>query len=117
LYAPSFKRFSEEPSTEFSYFGEFSLPNGNRVVQKRRYLGVDLVNQLNTDELLFEEYQGDKLIRSKKLPLTTRFTFRYELELLLEKCGFKVEAIYRNYDKTPYDGTGEIIAVARKTAA
>ena len=49
--------------------------------------------------------------------MITRFTFRYELELLLERCGFRVEAIYRDYDKNTYDGTGEIIALARKNTA
>ncbi len=114
LYAPSFKHLAQEPSDEFSPMLEFTLPNGNLVVEKRRYMGVDLVNQLNTDEILFEEYRGEKLVRSRTLPLTTRFTFRYELELLLEKCGFKTEAVYRDYKKNPYDGTGEIIVVARK---
>ena len=117
LYAPSFKHLAREPSEEFRRTHEFQLPNGNRVVEKRRYIGVDLVNQLNTDEITFMEYDGDKLIRSRTLPLITRFTFRYELELLLEKCGYKLEAIYRDYDKNPYDGTGEIITVATKNTA
>lgn len=117
LYAPSFKILAKEPSNEFRRVREFQLPNGNRVVEKRRYIGVDLVNQLNSDEITFEEYKGDDLIRSRTLPLITRFTFRYELELLLEKCGYRVEAIYRDYNKNPYDGTGRIIAVARKNVA
>ena len=117
LYAPSFKHLAQEPSEEVRRSREFQLPNGNKVVEKRRYIGVDLVNQLNTDEIIFEEYKGDKLIRSRILPLITRFTFRHELELLLERCGFRVEAIYRDYDKNTYDGTGEIIAFARKNAA
>ena len=44
----------------------------------------------------------------------TRYMFRYELQLLLERVGFEVIDIFRDYDENPYDGTGEIIAVTRR---
>jgi SAM-dependent methyltransferase len=40
--------------------------------------------------------------------------YGYELQLLLERAGFEIVDIFRDYDKHPYDGTGEIIAVARR---
>ena len=42
-----------------------------------------------------------------------------EAEHLLARCGFKVEALYADYDKSPYGSTypGELIFVARKTSA
>jgi hypothetical protein len=45
-----------------------------------------------------------------------RYLFRYEAEHLLEREGFHVEAVYGDYDKSPF-GTkypGEIILVGRK---
>ena len=115
LYAPSFGRLAQPPEEEFSFRREFTLPNGNRVVHKRRFLGTDLLNQINSEEILFEEYDPDGgLVRTRIVPLDTRYTFRYELELLLEKAGFNVQSIFRDYDKKPYDATGEIIAVAQK---
>ena len=38
------------------------------------------------------------------------------LQLLLGRIGFEMVDVFRDYDRTPYDGTGEIIAVARRPA-
>jgi hypothetical protein len=46
--------------------------------------------------------------------MSHRYTFCYELQLLLERAGFKVVDVYRDYDRNPYAGTGEILAVARR---
>jgi cyclopropane fatty-acyl-phospholipid synthase-like methyltransferase len=117
LYAPSFRMLSRIPEDEFKFLREFTLPGGNRVVHKRQFVGVDLVNQVTREEILFEEYHPDgELIHTKRVPMDTRYTFRFELELLLEKAGFEVRSIFRDYERNPYDGTGEIIAVAQKLA-
>ena len=55
-------------------------------------------------------------MRERTLPLYTRYTFRYELQLLLERVGFEVVDVHGDYDRRPYDGTGEILAVARRPA-
>ncbi len=115
LYSPCLSKLAQRPEKDFSVRREFALPNGNRVIHKRRFLGTDLLNQINSEEILFEEYDpGGSLVRTRIVPLETRYTFRYELELLLEKAGFEVQSIFRDYDKNPYDGTGEIIVVAQK---
>lgn len=44
------------------------------------------------------------------------YLFRNEAELLLEKCGFEIEAVYGDFDRRPYDYySGEQIFVARRT--
>ena len=45
-----------------------------------------------------------------------RYLFRYEVEHLLARCGFEVEALYADYDKSPYGYKypGDLIFVARK---
>jgi hypothetical protein len=45
-----------------------------------------------------------------------RYLFRFEAEHLLARCGFAVESIYADYDKTPYGSKypGELIFVAKK---
>ena len=115
LYAPSFKWLSQSPEDDFKVRREFTLPNGNRVIHKRRFRGVDLVNQINSEEILFEEYDNEgNLVHTREAYMDTRFTFRYELELLLDRVGFRVQNVFRDYEKNPYDGTGEIIVVAQK---
>jgi hypothetical protein len=45
-----------------------------------------------------------------------RYFFRFEVEHLLARCGFTVEQVYGDYDKTPF-GSGpshELIFVAER---
>jgi len=115
LYAPRYSKLAQPPDDDFKFRREYHLPNGNHVIHKRRWRGTDTVNQINTEEILFEEYSPDgELVRTRQVPLQTRYTFRYELQLLLEKTGYQLKTIYRHYLKNPYNGTGEIIAVAHK---
>ncbi len=80
-----------------------------------RFVRNDLVAQVQHYEMRFEEYDADgMLVRERTLPMSTRYTFRYELQLLLERVGYEMVDVYRDYDKNLYDGTGEIIAVARR---
>ena len=45
-----------------------------------------------------------------------RYTYRYEAQLLLERAGFAVDALYGSYQRDPYDSDSErmiFVAVAR----
>jgi SAM-dependent methyltransferase len=115
IYAPNYEKLAEKPDQPFAYRKEFDLPDDHHVVRYDRFIKNDLKNQIQHSEIRFEEFdQTGTLIRERTLPLDTRYTFRYELQLLLEKTGFEVLEVYRDYDKNPYDGTGEIIMVAQR---
>jgi SAM-dependent methyltransferase len=115
LYAPSYRLLAQEPDQPFAVRRVSGLPNGGRVVRSDRFVRNDLVAQVQHYEIRFQEHNaGGELVRERTLPLTTRYTFRYELQLLLERAGFEIVDVYRDYDMNPYDGTGEIIAVARR---
>jgi hypothetical protein len=73
------------------------------------------VLQIQHSELRFEEYDAEGgLVRARTLPLTTRYTFRWEMQLLLERAGFELVDVFKDFCRTPYDGHGEILTVARK---
>lgn len=115
VYAPSFAKLASPPDDGFKVRKEFDLPNGHHVVRKDRFVRNDVVNQVSETEILFEEYDGSgRLVRSRMLPMDTRYTFRFELQLLLERAGFEIVDLFGGYDGRPYDGAGEIIFVARK---
>lgn len=115
VYAPRFDLLAQEPDRPFVVRREYDLPNGHHVVRSDRFVNNDLLRQVMHCEMQFEEYDpAGALVRERRLPLGTRYTFRYELQLLLERVGFESVAFYRDYDRNPYDGTGEIIAVARR---
>ena len=80
-----------------------------------RFVSNDPVMQIQHCEQRFQEYATDgSLIRERVIPMDTRYTFRYELQLLLEKVGFHVVDVFRDYDRNKFDGTGEIIMIGRK---
>ena len=115
IYAPDYNKLAQEPDGLFVVRREFDLPNGHHVIRKDRFVRNDIIMQIQHTELLFEEYDTNgELVRKRTLPMNTRYTFRYELQLLLERVGFELVELFRDYDKNPYDGTGEIISVARR---
>ncbi|MBT4499348.1 MAG: hypothetical protein HOC74_16590, partial [Gemmatimonadetes bacterium] len=46
--------------------------------------------------------------------LTLRYASRYEIQYLLELCGFELEALYGDFEGGAYPGYGEQVWVARK---
>ncbi len=115
LYSPIYKFLAKEPDQPFSVRREFDLPNGNHGIRKDRFVRNDPALQIQHSELRIEEYDTEgALVHEHTVPISTRYTFRYEMQLLLEKVGFEVIEFFRDYDKNPFDGTGEIIVAARR---
>ena len=52
--------------------------------------------------------------RPRVVPMVTRYSFRFELQLVLENVGFSIESLFGSYDKREFDASGDIIFVARK---
>jgi SAM-dependent methyltransferase len=115
IIAPDVERLARGPSEIFTVRQEFALPNGHHVVRKERLVDHDVVQQVRKFEFKFEEFDAaGALVRERLVPLHTRYTFRFELQLLLERAELELIEVYRDYEKNPYDGTGELIAVARR---
>ena len=111
--APDPERLAQEPSRKYVVGRAFDLKNGRHVIRKQRLVAHDKVNQVRQFEFKFEEYdQEGKLVRERLVPLYTRYIFRDQLQWLLEKVGFQLMNVYRDYNMNPYDGTGEMIVVA-----
>jgi len=114
VIAPDPEKLSRKPGP-FELQREFDLPDGNHVLRKGRLVEHDLARQVRQFEFRFEEYdRAGALVQERTVPLYTRYTFRYELQYLLERAGFEVLEVFRDYERVPYDGTGEMIVVARK---
>jgi SAM-dependent methyltransferase len=88
--------------------------NGHRVLV---WVSTEYSFEQQTVELLtlYEELapDGHVIARTYK-PLTMRFTFRQEMQYLLELCGFTPEALYGDHQRSPYRPGGAQIWVARK---
>ncbi len=92
------------------------MPDGRRVIRRHRIVDRDLFNQINHVELIYDVTSPDGRQERLLHAFPMRYLFRFEAEHLLARCGFRVEKIYADYDKTPYGSKypGELIIVAQK---
>jgi SAM-dependent methyltransferase len=95
---------------------EFTTPDGRKVVRTAKNVRRDLANQINDVEMTYyvthPDGRSEKIVQSFKM----RYLFRYEAEHLLHRCGFRVIAVYSDYEKHSFGSTypGELILVAAK---
>ena len=74
---------------------------------------TDHAAQLDRLTYLYDETDRDGLVRRTSVDLSMRYFGRFELELLLERAGFELEAIFGDYDLTPYRADSQrLIALA-----
>jgi SAM-dependent methyltransferase len=67
--------------------------------------------QLNDCEVTYEIVEADATTRRISETFPMRFLFRYELEHLLARCGFRIVALYGDYDCSAFadDSPGMIV--------
>ena len=95
---------------------EFTTPDGVRVRRCNKTVSRDYHNQINQVELIYYLTHPDGKKERLVHAFPMRYLFRYEAEHLLFRCGFKVESVYGDYQKTPFGEQypGELILAARK---
>ena len=54
------------------------------------------------------------MISKTYAPLTLRYVYRYEMQHLLELCGYKIEALYGDFRRGLFRYGGEQIWIARR---
>ena len=117
VYAPSYRALAQEPDGPWVLGRESQLPDGHTLKRWYRFVRNDPALQMQYYERRFEQVDAEgATVRERTFSISHRYTFRYELQLLLERVGFEVVEVYRDYDRSPYDGTGEILTVARRAA-
>jgi ubiquinone/menaquinone biosynthesis C-methylase UbiE len=94
----------------------FLMPDGRSVNWGLRFHDVDYQNQIIHEELLYDIRYPDGRLEHLVYPGTLRFFFRYEVEHLLARAGFTVEAVYADFKRTPFGAKppDELIFVAKK---
>jgi len=94
---------------------EYSTQDGRRVKISERVAAFHRAEQINDVEMIFSiKHKGG---REERLVFAwpLRYFFRYEVEHLLARCGFKVIAEYGNFDRTAIqDDSPEMIFVAER---
>ena len=86
------------------------------VQRYHRVTSRDLFNQVLEVDLIYRVTDLDGRVEKLTHSITMRYSFRYEVEHLLARCGFAVESVYSDYDKSPFGSKypGELIFVATR---
>ena len=93
---------------------EFTTADGRKVVRRARIVWRDYFNQITHNELIYYVTHPDAREERFVHQFPMRYLFKFEAEHLLARCGFGVEAVYADYDQSPYGSKypGELIIVA-----
>ncbi|UCF69668.1 MAG: class I SAM-dependent methyltransferase [candidate division WOR-3 bacterium] len=92
----------------------YDMENGLHIT-RRSEVQYDLAKQTLHEDRVYEWKDGSGNACREFWSYDIAYLFRYESELLLEKCGFRIDNVYGDFDKSPYNYySGEQIFVARK---
>lgn len=84
-------------------------------VYKWSVRAVDPAQQLQDTLFIYEEIAPDGAVRRTTCQFTLRYLWRGEAELMLRLCGFELEAVWGDFDGSPYHSASErLILLARK---
>jgi len=77
---------------------------------------VDYNRQIIREEMFYNVRYPDRHEEQMIYPSSMRYFFRYEVEHLLARTGFRTESVYASFDKEPFGSKypSELVFVARK---
>jgi len=96
-----------------STVGTVGWTNGRRVSSSARVVSTERSQQCNDCEVTYEVLEPDGSVRRLSETFPMRFVFRFELEHLLARCGFRIVNLWGDYDRSAYvDESLAMIVVA-----
>jgi SAM-dependent methyltransferase len=85
---------------------------GRRIRWWMTVVGYDRLQQRNDCEVTYEIVDASGSTRRMTETIALRYTFRYELEHLLFRAGFRLVALYGDYDRSAFAGASPALIVA-----
>lgn len=96
-------------------FSGVRLPDGRVLSRTHRIAGFHRSEQYNDCELIFHVTHPDGGTERLVQAFPFRYFFRFEVEHLLARCGFRVVELFGNYDRSPFtDESPEMLFIAEK---
>jgi len=94
----------------------FTNPDNGRTTMMWDTFAYDPARQILDGHFVFDEYDVQGTVVSKRyVPLTLRWIYRYEMQHLLERAGFEIEALHGDFRRGPFHAGGEQVWIARKS--
>ncbi len=113
LFAPHHNLLAQEKRS--LYLGRFYDKNKGVYITRRAEDQYDLAQQTLKEDRFYEWTDKDGKFHQHVWSFQLSYLFRYEAELLLEKHGFRVEDVFGDFRKSPYNYySGEQIFVVSK---
>lgn len=99
------------------YIKSFTNPvNGNMVTVHESKLFTPTEQNLEWNFYLEETDSEGRLVSKSCIPLFLHYFNRFEMQYLLELCGFEIEALYGDFQRGPFVHGGEQVWIATKNA-
>lgn len=112
LFAPSYERLVKR--SMFTYLGSHDLPDGAKL-SRTESAKYDHVNQMISVEWTYDVVDAQGNLKRTIWKFPVRYLWRFETELLLEKAGLRVEALYGDYNRREFDHNGAMLFLARRS--
>jgi SAM-dependent methyltransferase len=107
------RRMHDQMFHEEQFVAEYEMSGGRRVRLTERVVAFHRSEQRNDVEMIYEVAHPGGRTERLVLAWTLRYFFRYEVEHLLSRCGFRVNMVYGNFDRSSlHDDSPEMIFVA-----
>jgi len=112
VFNPSYPMMTRDRSAEVEDTSERTLPDGRTLRRTVRVLTVHWAEQVSDIELIYYLRTGDRMERVVQ-SFAMRFFTPSELTHLVARAGFRLDALYGDFDRRPLDDEApEIIVVA-----
>ncbi|RMF77870.1 MAG: hypothetical protein D6737_16475 [Chloroflexi bacterium] len=106
--------FATQDSDAVMYERSFIDPESGHYVIQQAVTALDRVQQILEITWLYDEIDGDGIVRRTVSPTRYRLIFQSELRLMFERVGLAFEAVYGDFDRSPFaDGCPRMIVLAR----
>ena len=114
VFNPDLARIGSPTLAEWEDTPETPLPDGSSFRRGGRMVAVHRVDQVNDLELIYYVTFPNGKTERRVHAFAMRWYLRPELEHLVARAGFTLDAIYGNFDRSPLtDASPEMIVVAR----
>ncbi len=104
-----------ELGKELENMPETDLADGRKLRRTHKFVAKHPAQQYNDIEIIYYLTGTDGQTERVVQAFPFRYYFRYEVEHLLARCGFRIVDLFGNMDRSPLtDGSPEMIFVAEK---
>ncbi len=115
VFKPNIERLGEQRVGAVEELAPAELSDGRTVRRTTKVTAIDLDGQVIDTETTYETTHGDGRVETVIHAFPFRYFFRYEVEHLLTRAGFQIEAVYGDFDGSPIGAhRRELIFVARR---